>query len=153
MADTPPEPDLSPDADPLDAAAARLKAACERVAARVRRLEAEAEEATAGVQVAQYSDADRALLGEALDAAHAREAALEESAREASQALGEAIAALRALEAEDEAAPSDAIEPDAPAPEHAEEPQTRGASLFGWEDEPGGDEAGDEVGDGGGARS
>ena len=152
MADTPTEPGSSAEADPLDAAAARLKAACERVAARVRRLEAEAEEASAGVQVAQNSDEDRARLAEALDAAHAREAALEESAREASEAMGEAIAALRALDSEP--APAETIDPDSPAPEEVDAAPARGASLFGWDEAEDGDELGeDDVGDGGGARS
>lgn len=94
-------------------------------------------EARSGVVDAAGHDEDRARLAEALDASRARETELREAAAEASQALGEAIRALRLQSAVD--AGSQPAARDASTEVEAGSSDGQGRySLFDWED-------GDEV--------
>ncbi|MEO1039949.1 MAG: DUF4164 family protein [Pseudomonadota bacterium] len=128
----------SPSADdPLDAAAERLDLALGAVEARMRMLSNRLNEARSGVVDAAGHDEDRARLAEALDASRARETELREAAAEASQALGEAIRALRLQSAVD--AGSQPAARDASTEVEAGSSDGQGRySLFDWED-------GDEV--------
>jgi len=145
--------------DPLDAAAERLDVALGAVEARMRALSAQLDQARSGAAQNADSDADRARLAEALDSARAREAELESAVQEASEALGEAIGALRAQRdlaveiaeaAEAEPVQTDSAEDVQPDPVEGESASgrapERGAqgrySLFDWED--GDDEPDDE---------
>lgn len=93
---TPQGPVQSED-DPLSAATARLERACSRLAARMNDLSEKARQGASDAQGVRDSDADRARLAEALDAAGAREAVLAEAAEDASVALRAAMAELKAL--------------------------------------------------------
>jgi hypothetical protein len=75
----------------LDEAARRLDHALSRLEVRMNALAGEAESANGGL-----FDQDRAQLAAELDASRARERQLEEAGAAASQALGHAIAGVRA---------------------------------------------------------
>ncbi|MEQ8403744.1 MAG: DUF4164 family protein [Oceanicaulis sp.] len=90
--------------DPLAAAAARLERACATVGARLDELARRCEAAEAEAEAARDSDADRARLAEALDAARGREQELAAAAREADTALEAAMADLAAVLGEPEEA-------------------------------------------------
>lgn len=96
MSDAPPSSD-----DPLAAAAERLERACARVGARLDDLKRRCEAAEGEALASRDSDADRARLAEALDAARAREDELEVAAREADEALAAAMAEIAALLGDD----------------------------------------------------
>ena len=80
---------MSTSSDPMAQAISRLDRALTQVEARLNRLQATARDSG-------DADADRARLAEELDKARASEATLAEAAEDASKALGEAIAELRA---------------------------------------------------------
>lgn len=76
----------------LNVATARLERAMTALESRINAMKARASH-TAG----ELFDQDRARLAAELDACRARETALLEAAREASEALGAAVAEVRAL--------------------------------------------------------
>ncbi|WP_394692820.1 DUF4164 family protein [Hyphobacterium sp.] len=80
---------MSNSTDPMAQAISRLDRALTQVEARLNRLQATARESG-------DADADRARLAEELDKARASEAAMTAAAEDASKALGDAIAELRA---------------------------------------------------------
>lgn len=80
---------MSKSTDPMAQAISRLDRALSQVENRLHRLQATARDSG-------DADVDRARLAEELDKARASEATMAEAAEEASKALGEAIAELRA---------------------------------------------------------
>ncbi|WP_300530363.1 DUF4164 family protein [Maricaulis sp.] len=84
-----------PHDDPLDRAVARLDGAMTRIERMTLRLRQRAESSQAAASIQIDYDQDRQRLAEALDASKAREAALEEAAQHASDALDRAIDDLR----------------------------------------------------------
>jgi hypothetical protein len=89
---------MNPGDNALDLAAKRLENAVhvleQRLAARLKQ---------AGAEAGGLFDADRANLAAELDRARARERELEEAGAQASEALGNAIAEIRAVMAAQEA--------------------------------------------------
>jgi hypothetical protein len=89
---------MNPGDNALDLAAKRLENAVhvleQRLAARLKQ---------AGAEAGGLFDADRANLAAELDRARARERELEEAGAQASEALGHAIAEIRAVMAAQEA--------------------------------------------------
>ena len=86
--------------DPLKTAVARLDGAMTRVESVARRMRQRVEQAESSAEEARNADVDRARLAEALDAARGREAALQEAAEAASDALDRAITDLRDMAGE-----------------------------------------------------
>jgi uncharacterized membrane protein YccC len=86
---------------PIDAAVARLDGAMARVERVAGRMRARVERAEAEADQSRNADDDRARLAEALDVARGREAALQDAAQEASDALDRAIGELRAIAGEE----------------------------------------------------
>lgn len=84
-----------PHDDPLDRAVARLGGAMTRIERMTLRLRQRAESSRAAASIQVDYDQDRQRLADALDASKAREAALEDAAQDASDALDRAIEALR----------------------------------------------------------
>jgi hypothetical protein len=89
MARQPREPELAAD-DPLEAAAKRLERAVTLLETRMDRVQTEVRQSAGSL-----FDFDRSKLADELDSARARERELTEAGREASHALGRAIAELR----------------------------------------------------------
>jgi ABC-type transporter Mla subunit MlaD len=87
--------------DPLKDAVARLDGAMSRVERVAGRMRARVERAEAAVDLARNADDDRARLAEALDLARGREAALQDAAQNASEALDRAISELRRMAGEE----------------------------------------------------
>jgi hypothetical protein len=89
MARQPRDPEPAAD-DPLEAAARRLERAIALLETRMDKVQAEVRQSAGSL-----FDFDRSKLADELDTARARERELAEAGREASQALGRAIAELR----------------------------------------------------------
>ena len=83
--------------DALGAVVARLDRAMGRVEGVARAMSIRGRQAEAAAIEARDADVDRAKLAEALDEARGREAALQDAAQAASDALDTAIADLRGL--------------------------------------------------------
>ncbi|WP_291841573.1 DUF4164 family protein [Maricaulis sp.] len=83
--------------DALEVVVARLDRAMGRVESVARTMRARVRKAEAAAVEARDADVDRANLAEALDEARGREAALQEAAQAASDALDGAITDLRGL--------------------------------------------------------
>jgi hypothetical protein len=84
------EPNDAVDGGPIGAAARRLERAVVLLGGRIKTLSTRAEGAAGGL-----FDEDRSQLASELDAARAREKALETAGAEASLAIGEAIEGIR----------------------------------------------------------
>ncbi|WP_203293850.1 DUF4164 family protein [Maricaulis parjimensis] len=83
--------------DPLQAAISRLDGAMSRVEGLAGQLRARAERAELEAAQSRDADDDRSRLAAALDEAQGREAALQEAAQDASDALDRAIGDLRLM--------------------------------------------------------
>lgn len=83
--------------DPLLAAVTRLNGALARIEGQAKKLRGRVERAETAALGARDSDDDRARLADALDTTRAREAALQQAAQHASDALDRAIGELRLM--------------------------------------------------------
>ena len=84
--------------DPIEEAAASLTAAIGRLSVRLNTLKRRVHDAERDIDASHGTDADRARLADALDAARAREAELEAAVETASDAVDAALSELRAMQ-------------------------------------------------------